>query len=335
MDVLPPYRPGPGPSPDTGHDIVSVPPTPPNSAPRNAPVKPIINRFADSLANFSPDMAHGMPPSPLNPASNGCPIPGARRLSGNGISYARKSFSYNSPNTPTRFVHRTPLAFLSNSPSTTDSQTSQLSVASSIDWQLRTPTTTANSVMDLPNPSPGELPPAKLGLAHKSKPQMSGSGLHHVKIPSSGSSSSGMSNGSPSFGIARRGIPSPLDNKFSYLQSIPPSPPILLPSADILELSHGSDIKPTKQHPIIFSLETEHSSSPQSPCSIAPPVSPMLSQRRRTLTNGRRGSALARGSHNLAIDTDDDTDIDESGYASDLPNDDYSVPSPNRPSSPL
>lgn len=297
MDALPPFRPG--------HPRR-------NGLTLNTDVDPAPSSLG---ATFDPSpnaastasIPQQHPSSPLNPDSNLHPIPITRRLSANGFALARKSLTLNSPNIPTRFISRTPLSFLSNSPSAA-SHASGLSSDSSVGWQLLTPTTTASSSFDLPMPSPAELPPANLALAHHLK-----SNAFHstIKIPSSTSSSFGGSAGSPSFGVLRHGAPSPLD-KLGYLQSIPPSPPISIPSADLLEMRPNIRTNVAIQHSIASPFVNLHSSpSPRSAVYGAIAAESPLTSVRRRQSAGRRGSALARELNHL------DLTNDESGYDAD------------------
>ena len=281
------------------------------------------------MDNSSPPRPRPRPPppqqssSPLNPASNAHPIPLAgRRPSATGLPYARKPLAPNTPNTPTRFMPRTPLSFLSHSPSSTFSHASHQSSASSIGWQLRTPLTTTNSMTGFPAPSPMDLPPANLALLNKLKSnhRLSNSPLH-IKIPSSMSTSSIGSTGSPSHGLH---MPSPLD-KLDHLQSIPASPPILVPCAQLLELAPNTRPDATTQHSIASPFVNLHSSP--SPRSAQPgpvsSISPFLNARRRQLA-ARRGSTLARELDRLEID------VDDAGHDADTVDDaDSRVPSPN------
>ena len=243
--------------------------------------------------------------SPLNPASSPHPISIPHRLPGNGFSYARKS-SYNSPNTPTRFLSpRTPLSFLSQSP-TSSSNLSCLSTNSSIGWQLRTPTNTANSASLLPLPSPASLPPsAELPLAKRSFNQTTmPSKPHNVKIPRAGLNLSGEPNGSPSYGL-RTGRPSPLDNKLAYLQSIPASPPIMIPSAQLLVMYPTPDSDEDVRHSIASSF-VNLKLSPSPPLAKPEPVSaisPLLIGSRRTFSD-RRASSLSNEINELDFKND-------------------------------
>lgn len=266
--------------------------------------------------------------SPLNPASSPHAIAIPRRLSATGYPYGRKSFSYNSPNTPTRFLSpRTPLSFLAHSP-TTSSNVSHLSSSSSVGWQLRTPTTTANSASDLPSPSPASLPPADLPLANRSSTHSANcSKIHNVKFPHTGAAF-GEHNGSPSFGL-RTGRPSPLDNKFAYLQSIPPSPPIMIPSAQLLEMDPTPGVNVNTQYSIASPF-VNLKLSPSPPLAKPGPVSaisPLLTGSRRSSAD-RRGSSLARELHQLDV-----TDGRSASQPNIPPNQIARVPEPN-PASP-
>ena len=242
--------------------------------------------------------------SPLNPTSSPHAIAITGRLSGTSYNYGRK-LVHNSPNTPTRFLSsRTPLSFLSNSPNS-PSDVSQLSSRTSIGWQLRTPTTIADSASDPPSPSPAFLPAAQLPVVKQPGPYPNlPSKRHNVQIARS-IRAPGDDNGSPSFGL-RNGRPSPLDNKLAYLQSIPPSPPIMIPSAHMLGSVLTPDADPSLVSP--FALLDLTSSSPSTRTHPASAILSVTSDLRRSSTD-RRGSSLANEIGHIDLD---DTDTDSS-----------------------
>lgn len=180
--------------------------------------------------------------SPLNPNSNESPhaIAISRRFSGTNSGMPRSPPSYTSFHKPTRFLARTPLSFLSSSPS--KSHASRMSsTGSSTTWQLGTPPAVAKLETHLLPPSPissspiDMLPMPNVGSAPHPPARQT------VKIPLAAVSDTNNLMGTG---------PSPLRHKMVYLQSLPPSPPIVVPSAQLLELSPCGRSDTNEQHSI-------------------------------------------------------------------------------------
>ena len=273
-------------------------------------------------AHAKPPVTNTHPSSPLNPTSS-LAIPSLRRASTRGLYGHRKSLTPN--NTPDRFTPRTPLTYLSNSPS----GTSNSSYASSIGWHLQTPTAPAHAGVHFADPSPHELPPPATFAPRKSSAPSLGYQMH-IKIPSCNSSDSSTTSGSP--GDTSFNAPSPLD-KMDHLCSIPPSPPIVMPSAQLLELPPNFHPDAHCQHSIASPFVNLNSSA--SPMSAKPgpvsAISPLVTTHRRGRNFWRRGSNLAHEMN--AIDLNDTYDPDESKYDADADTDDGHdalVPSPTR-----
>ena len=244
-------------------------------------------------------------PSPLNPTNHPYPVHNARRAPVPGSPYSRKPSPAMSP---PRFSPRSPLSFLSNSPTSTISLHS--SASSSTGPQPRTRVSSATLSLDFP--SLNDLSPAALVNHSKSD---SSPAPHHIKIPSSNSSSVGYPPSSSSSDKSH--MPSPLD-KLGHLYSIPPSPPVLDP-AHLLGLPPNTNPDTNIQHSIASPFVNLHSSS-----TPMDHPSPRLSQRRRDACP-RSGSCLARELDRLDIDRDD-----AAGYDADAHDDDpiSRVPSP-------
>ena len=238
-------------------------------------------------------------PSPLNPTNHPHAILDARRVPLPGLPYSRKP---SSAITPPRFSPRSPLSFLSNS--------LHSSASSSTGPRPRAPLSSATFAPDLP--SLHDFPPPALTNQTKS---MSSHSPHHIKIPSSNTSSGGYLPSSSS--SDKPHVPSPLD-KLGHLNSIPPSPPVLDP-AHLLELPPNTNPDTDIQHSIASPFVNLHSSSKP-----ANHPSPRLSQRRRDI-GPRSGSCLAREFDHIDIDCDD-----ADGYVADAHDDDpvSRMPSP-------
>ena len=271
--------------------------TTPRSSPSSTPVK----RYAND--------AHV--PSPSNTSSSALAIPAVPHpSSGKHATGHRKSLTPH--NTPDRFIPRTPLTFLSNSPSTPSIYTAS-SVTSSLDWHIQTPTSSAGTTYHLVEPWATSTP-------RKSSGSSLGNPLH-IEISSSGSSYS--IDGSTIDASAT--APSPL-RKMDHLFPIPSSPPIILPSAQLLELSPNIHPDANTQHSIASPFVNLNSSP--SPRSVKPGpvsyISPLNSARRRDPAALRRGSNL---SHQMnALDLDDSRADDPTYDADDDDTDDGVAP---------
>ena len=245
--------------------------------------------------------------SPLNPSSR--PIPShivtpSRRPSLPASPYARK---FGSPHTPNRTTPRTPLAFLTNSPTSTVSSGSSL--ASS--FQLRTPNWNGPPALaGLAPPSPMDLPPSQFTLTGKTKSAPPSS--LHIKIPSPSpaSLSSSSSDNTPV-----SGKPSPLDN-LDHLHNIPHSPQFIIPSAQLLELQPNRNPNDTAQHSIASPF-VNLNLNPSPPSGKPGPLSLGISghpRYRHVLMGNRRGSALSRELGSMSLDDDVDDDKSDDGH---------------------
>lgn len=217
--------------------------------------------------------------SPLNPNANDIPhaIAIPRRLSGTNAGIPR------SPTSPTRFLARTPLSFLSSSPS--KSRASRTStMTSSIAWQLQTPPADPNPGSHLALPSPKSLAPADLITTSNTGSAAHVSTRPLVKIPLVDATDPNHLMGTG---------PSPLRHKMVYLQSLPPSPPIVIPSAQLLELSPGGRANADDQHSIASPfVNLVSTASPVCPVHGPPVTLPFADSRRSCLQ--RRQSSLSR-----------------------------------------
>ncbi|KAK4688448.1 monothiol glutaredoxin, partial [Tremellales sp. Uapishka_1] len=190
--------------------------------------------------------------------------------------------------TPTGLSFRTPLAFLAKSPTA-----SPESSASSYDYHLRTPPlTTSYSMPNIPTVrSVDDMNPADLAVYNSLKLSAQNRPTH-VKIPLSPSSSR---SSSPHFSQPPQ-IPSPLQ-KLDYLQNIPPSPPIVVAPAQLLEYAPSD---PDNDAHYMASPFVNLNSPPSATHTGDAPI------RARRMTNGRRGSSLAREFGQLNMTTIDD-----------------------------
>lgn len=284
----------------------ALPPTPPTPrfTPRNLP-------------HISPSPTS----SPLNPTQPH-DILAHRRPSANSFHH-RKPFPP-TPDSAPRLTPRTPLSFLANSPSI-GSNFSRISSASSLGWRLLTPPQSPQFT-GLPSPSPHQLPPANLNLAKTSN---SFDGPLNVKIRSSRSSEMSTDGGSDSSDNQRH-IPSPLD-KLNYLQSIPASPPIVVPSAQLLEMPPNTIPAAASQHSIASPFVNLNSSPSPRGAKPGPlsSISPLVNARRQ-LAN-RRGSGLAHEMNRLELDNvGDDTGYDADASLDDESNGPPQIPPPNQ-----
>jgi len=257
--------------------------------------------------------------SPLNPNANDHPravaIP--RRFSGVNAGIPRSPTSYTSPNNPTRFLARTPLSFLSASPS--KSRALRISSTdSSIAWQLRTPHTAPNSDSQLALSSPGLLSPADSDTVPNVNSAAHGSARQHVKIPLANVTDPNNPMGTG---------PSPLRHKMAYLLSLPPSPPIVVPSAHLLELSPDGRADTGEQHSIASPF-VNLVSTPLSATTILGPTSVSTPPNgHRRISQQRRSSSLSRELNSLHL-TDEPIINRESDSSVDR---DADVPEPNSP----
>ena len=154
--------------------------------------------------------------SPLGPTQP-APISILERRPALGLSMNKHS---QTPQTPSPSSPRTPLAFLSNSYSTSTSLSSLSSVGSEL--QLHTPRSSLSS----PSSHHMRLP----DFASVSQiPNYLNDGTTSVPKPHKSSISSSLSS------INEHGLPTLMD-RLTYLQSGPPSPPIVIPSARLLEI---------------------------------------------------------------------------------------------------
>jgi hypothetical protein len=127
---------------------------------------------------------------------------------------------------------------------------------------------------------------------------------HNVIIPHAGINVFAGDDGSPSFG-SRTGRPSPLDNKLAYLQSIPTSPPITIPSARLLESgsTSGMDVNARHSNASASVNITSFPSPPRANPGSFLADSPLLVERRR-ISADRRRSSLAHELNQLNFPDD-------------------------------
>lgn len=262
--------------------------------------------------------------SPLNPSSRPIPnhiVTAPRRPSLPASPYARK---FGSPHTPNRATPRTPLAFLTNSPTSTMSSGSSL--ASS--FQLRTPNWNGPPALAaLAPPSPMDLPPSEIALMGKMKSAPPSS--LHIKIPSPSHGSETSSSSDNNTPVS--GKPSPLDN-LDHLHNIPHSPQFIMPSAQLLELPPNRNPNDAAQHSIAspfvnLNLNPSPPSGKPGPMSLAFSGHPRY---RHVLMGNRRGSGLSRVFG--LMDSADDVNDDENDNG--LDDNDINTDRGSRPASP-
>jgi len=180
--------------------------------------------------------------------------------------------------TPSPSSPRTPLAFLHNSASTS------LSSLSSTDTMIRTPRSSFSSPS-----SPNMQLPDFASISQM--PNYLTDGTISVPKPHKSSISSSLSS------IHENGVPSLMD-RLTYLQTGPPSPPVVIPSARLLELPPNRN--PDHQHSIAspfvnLNLNSNAESYSYSPTSVYP--FPLASRQRQ-----RRSSSLANELTDLHLD---------------------------------
>ena len=150
-------------------------------------------------------------PSPLGPAPASVSILARRPVLG-----LNTNRNLTQPSTPSPSSPRTPMAFLSASFSTS------LSSNSSLDTMIRTPRSSFSSPS-----SPDMRLPDFTSINHM--PTYMTDGTVSVPKPHKSSISSSLSS------LHENGVPSLMD-RLTYLQTGPPSPPIVIPSARLLEI---------------------------------------------------------------------------------------------------
>jgi len=222
----------------------------------------------DTPFPWSPRRQSAHHPSPLGPTL--APISILERRPLLGLS----TIKHLPPPSPSPSSPRTPLAFLSNSASTF------LSSLSSTDTMIRTPRTSFSS----PSSPDMHLP----DFASISRiPNYMADGTASVPKPHKPSISSSLSS------IHEHGVPSFLD-RLTYLQTGPPSPPIVIPSARLLELppNRNPDHKQSIASPFVNLNANAYAYSP----TLVYP-SPLSTGQRQ-----RRSSSLANELTNLHLD---------------------------------
>jgi hypothetical protein len=225
----------------------------------------------DTPFPWSPRRQSAHHPSPLGPTPT--PVSILERRPVLGLSMT-KHLPPPVPSTPSPSSPRTPLAFLSNSASTS------LSSLSSTDTLIRTPRTSFSS----PSSPDMRLP----DFASISRiPNYTNDGTVSVPKPHKPSISSSLSS------IHENGVPSLMD-RLTYLQTGPPSPPIVIPSARLLELppNRNPDHKQSIASPFVNLNANAYS---YSPTSVYP--FPLAARQRE-----RRSSSLANELTNLHLD---------------------------------
>lgn len=241
-----------------------------------------------NLLPWPPRRASTHQPSPLGPSG---PSPIATQRNPYGQSPAMPA--HHLLGTPSPSSPRTPLSFLSNSPGSLYS-----SLSSSPGYELRTPLTSlaANSA------SPSS--PLKSRLADLAPfPKRPVSGLHLTIDPKPQPHRLSISDISLS-SIDEHPAISPIDH-LDYLKSGPPSPPIIVPPADLLELPPNRDPDADHQHSIASPfVNLNVSSSPN----IAHTVTSRRSSgdRRRSSSLANELSQLTMYDHGLGVMTDYD-----------------------------
>jgi hypothetical protein len=212
-------------------------------------------------------------PSPLGPTPSPASILERRPVLGLSMT---KHLPTPPPSTPSPSSPRTPMAFLTNYGSTS------LSSLSSTDTMIRTPRTSLSSPS-----SPNMALPDFASISQM--PNYMTDGTISVPKPHKSSISSSLSS------IHENGVPSLMD-RLTYLQSGPPSPPIVIPSARLLEIPPNRNPDTAHQHSIASPFVNLNAVSyAYSPTSTFPFP---LSGRQRE----RRSSSLANEITNLRLD---------------------------------
>jgi hypothetical protein len=173
----------------------------------------------DTPFPWSPRRQSAHHPSPLGPTQP-APISILQRRPVLGLSMNKH---LPTPITPSPSSPRTPLAFLSNSSLSTSTSLSSLSsIGSELQLQLQTPRSSFSS----PSSTDMRLPDF---ASISQTPTYMNDGTISVPKPHKSSISSSLSS------IHEHGLPTLMD-RLTYLQSGPPSPPIVIPSVRLLEL---------------------------------------------------------------------------------------------------
>jgi hypothetical protein len=225
----------------------------------------------DTPFPWSPRRQSAHHPSPLGPTPTPVSILERRPVLGLSMTKHRPPIQ---PSTPSPSSPRTPLAFLSNSASTS------LSSLSSTDTMIRTPRTSFSS------PSSPDMRLPDFALISQISNHMN-DGTASVPKPHKPSISSSLSS------IHENGVPSLMD-RLTHLQTGPPSPPIVIPSARLLELppNRNPEHKQSIASPFVNLNANAYSLSPNS-------VYPFPSATRQ---RERRSSSLSNELTDLHLD---------------------------------